>query len=215
VEAAFLAGLAVRMLGRVAEKGKAVGLGEGFHLRNHHRPGAQAAEAGEIGVVDDAEFRDVRPVEECPVEEALHAEAVKDPVELEIPAFGVAQVEETGLEFGRHATQGDLVGAGVVLHFGPRFVRHPLATGGGWEAEPELAHPARKGGVGDLQPVFFAELFVHALEVAVALLVELAQEVRVEGGGQGLGGTLDSPHRCPRRRRARRGAGVGEHNEGA
>ncbi len=39
----------------------------------------------------------VTPVEEPPVEKALHAEAIEDAVELEIPALGVTQIEQTRL----------------------------------------------------------------------------------------------------------------------
>jgi hypothetical protein len=34
--------------------------------------------------------------------------------------------------------------------------------------------------------MLLAEFFMHALEVAVALLVELAEQIRVKGSGGGL-----------------------------
>lgn len=83
-EAAFLARFPIRMLGRMAQELEAVAPSEDFHLRDHHRVGAQPAPAGQIGVVDDTERRRIAPMHQGQMQEALEVKAIEDGVELQI-----------------------------------------------------------------------------------------------------------------------------------
>jgi len=80
------------MLEFVAAEGEAVWRAEGGRLRGDQRVGAGAAQPRQIGVVDNAVPRGVAPKDQGLVEEALHFEAIKGGVELEVPAFAVALI---------------------------------------------------------------------------------------------------------------------------
>src|SRR5260370_13480922 len=112
------------------------------------------------------------------MQEALHVEAVKDRVELEMPALGVAQVKEAGLQTQPDGPHPQGEGAGVVLHLGPGLVRHPLAAQGHVRANAQLAQMAGQGEGFYSVAVPLSEFFRPPPYIAVALLVESAQYVR-------------------------------------
>ena len=85
------------------------------------------------------------------------------------------------------------------MHLGPGLIGHTITPGGRRQADAQLAQPPGEAGVFDRQAMLFLEFFKDALHVSVALLVELAQKVRVDGGGGGTCGHLsllgdDSAH---------------------
>ena len=97
-ETAFFACLAIGVFGSMAQETKAVSFGEGFHLRNDHRLGAQAAPARQIGVVNNTKSRRVTPMAQSQVQETLEVKTIEAGVELQIPALGVTQVKQAGLQ---------------------------------------------------------------------------------------------------------------------
>src|ERR1035437_11027787 len=109
-------GLSIGMPQRVAVVGEAILPSEGLHLRMDEGVGSGAAQPRQVGVVNDALPGGIAPEGERLVEEALHPEAVKGAVELEVTAFAVAQVNQAGDEPRAPTCQLDLVNTGVMLH---------------------------------------------------------------------------------------------------
>ena len=169
----------------MAAEHKAVSFGKGFHLRDDHRVGAQAAQTRQVGVVDDTHRWRIAPVGQSQMQEALHVEAVKDGIKLQIPALAVTQVKKAGLQAQQHRTHPQCEGAGVVLHLGPGLLGPTLAAQVHGRADAQLAQIPGEGGVLDRDAVLFPEFFRHPLGVAVALLVELAQEIRIDDLNRG------------------------------
>ena len=97
-KAAFLARFPIGVPRAWQRNRKPVGFGENLHLGDDHRLGAQAAQSGQVGVVDHANPGRITPVHQRSMQEALHLETIKDAIKLQIPALGVAQIKKAGLE---------------------------------------------------------------------------------------------------------------------
>jgi hypothetical protein len=91
-KAAFLARFAVGVILLMTEEAESILLGEGFHLRRHHRVPARSAQPCQIGVVDNADRRRMLPEHQSLMQEALHPKAIEHPIEAQVPSFGVTQV---------------------------------------------------------------------------------------------------------------------------
>jgi hypothetical protein len=110
------------------------------------------------------------------MQKALHAEAVEAAIEAQIAALRVAQVDHAGNQPRSGGAQLNLVGAGVMLHFGAGYIGHAattllLAT----LAQAELVHTTQDCGVGNFQAFFFHQLLVHTLYPSFAVRVEPPQ----------------------------------------
>ena len=95
-EAALFAGFAVRVPLLMTPELEAILLGEGLHLRDHHRLSPAAPQASQVGVIDNALPGDIPPVSQGFMKEALQLEAIEGAVKLQVAPFGVAQVKQAG-----------------------------------------------------------------------------------------------------------------------
>jgi hypothetical protein len=86
-----------------------------------------------------------------------------------MPALGITQVKETGLELGGRLAQSNGERTGVVLHLGPRLIGHTITPSLRRKPNAQLAQPASQAGVFDLKAMFFLELLKDALNIPVAL----------------------------------------------
>jgi hypothetical protein len=107
-------------------------------------------------------------------------EAVKDGVELEVPALGVTQVKQAGLKAQPPGTHPQREGTRVVLHLSPGLIGHPLAAQVPGRADAQVAQLAGQGGVFDGDAVLFPEFFrdalgkpLHSWELAKARIDDL------------------------------------------
>ena len=158
---------------------EAVPFGEGLHLRNDHGVAARAAQPSQVRVVDDAFPGRIAPEHECLVQETLHRETVEDTIELQVPPFGVTQVDQAGDEPGPLLGEFHLGDRGVMLHLGARLVGHAVAACGLTAAQSQLAqHPCQRR-VPDLDALFLHEFLVDPLHPAVTLAVETLQQLGV------------------------------------
>ena len=133
----------------------------------------------QVGVVDDAPWGRVSPEGERFVQEAFHLEAIEAAVELEVAPLAVAQVEETGGDLVELLAQADRIERGVVLHLCSRLIGHLVAAAfGALLADAQFAQHPRQGGVAHFDAFFLGEFFVHPLDVASALLVEVCAALR-------------------------------------
>jgi hypothetical protein len=89
---ALFARFSIGMIARVAAKEKTVFPGEGLHLRDDERLGPGAAQASQIGVVNNALAGAVTPKHQRLMKEAYHFEAIKGAIKLEITPFAVALI---------------------------------------------------------------------------------------------------------------------------
>src|SRR6201987_2202470 len=64
--------------------------GEGLHLRDYYRLSTSAAQASQVGVVDNTLPRDIPPVSQGFMNKALHLEAIEAAVTLQVAPCGVA-----------------------------------------------------------------------------------------------------------------------------
>src|SRR6516165_191139 len=160
----------------MAHKLKPVLAGEVAHLRHHHGVGTTAPQTGQIGVVDNADLGGIAPEPESFMQKALHPEAVEATVEAQIAALGVAQIDHAGDQPSSGGAQLNLIGAGVMLHFGAGYIGHAattllLPT----LAQAELVHATQDSGVGNFQAFFFHQFLVHTLYPSFAVRVEPPQ----------------------------------------
>ena len=179
-EAPLFAGLAVAMLDFVAAEDKAILFGEGLHLRDDQRVGSGAPQSCQVGVVDDALASGVAPEHQPLVKEALHFEAIKGAVKLEITPLAIAQVDQAGDQRDAPARQLDLVETGVVLHLQTRLIRHSVAALPLGLADAQLAQPPRQGGISHRDAFFLHQLFIHAHHPTLALLIKPPQQLFIE-----------------------------------
>jgi len=114
------------------------------------------------------------------MQEALHLEAVKVAVKLQVTPFGVAQVDQAGDELGALSAQIDGIDGGVMLHLQARFIRHAVATALGRLAQAQLAHPPGECGILHREPFFLCQLLMHALNPARTLLVQSPEQIRID-----------------------------------
>jgi hypothetical protein len=119
--------------------------------------------------------------------------AVKHGVELQIPALGVTQVKQAGLQSQALGAHQQLERTGVVLHLGPGLIGHPLTTLRTRTDDAQIPQPPRQGRVFDRDPVLFPELLHHPLGVAFTLLVQLAQPVRIQHDSRRANGRRHLP----------------------
>ncbi len=187
-EAAFLARFPIRMSGRMAQELEPVAASEDFHLRDHQRVGAQPAPARQIGVVDDADRRRVAPMHQGQMQKALQMKAIEEGVELQIPPLRVTQIKQAGLEPQPLRAHQQRKRAGVVLHLGPGLVGHSLTALLTWAGDAQVPQTPRQGRVFDRDTVLFPQLLGHALGVALTLLVQLAEQVRIQHDFRGPNG---------------------------
>ena len=93
--------------------------------------------------------------------------AVKHGVELQIPALGVTQVKQAGLQPQPPGAHQQLERAGVVLHLRPGLIGHPLDNASGLgPADAQIPQLPRQGRVFDHDAVLFPQFFHHPLGVA-------------------------------------------------
>ena len=102
-KAAFFARFAIGMSAGMTDEAKAVAFGEGFHLRHDHRWAPRPRSRARLVLSIMQTGRRVTPMQQRPMQEALHLEAIKDAIKLQIPALGVAQIKQAGLELGRRS----------------------------------------------------------------------------------------------------------------
>jgi hypothetical protein len=84
------------MVEGMTDKLKVVLLAKGRHLGRYQGLATGTAQPGQIGIVNNALPGDISPIGQRLMEKALHTEAVKVGIELEVTAYGVAQVKQTG-----------------------------------------------------------------------------------------------------------------------
>ena len=114
------------------------------------------------------------------VQKALHREAIKHTVELEVLLLRITQVQQTGNHFRLPACQLHPIRAGVVLHFRARFIRHAITTSLRRLADPQLAQQASQCRIADLDSLLLEKLLVDALAPVFAVLIQTFQQLAVD-----------------------------------
>src|SRR5271166_1701491 len=127
-EAALLTGFAVGVSLFMTAELEAILPGEGLHLRDYHRLSTSAAQASQVGVVDNTLPRDTPPVSQGFMKKALHLEAIEAAVKLQVAPFGVAQVKKASHYSVELLPQLESIEGGVVLHLGPGFIGHLVSN---------------------------------------------------------------------------------------
>src|SRR5438552_18919175 len=90
--------------------------GEGLHLRDYYRLSTSAAQASQVGVVDNTLPRDIAPIGQGFMKKALHLEAIEAAVKLQVAPFGVAQVKKAGHDSVELLPELEPIDGSVVLH---------------------------------------------------------------------------------------------------
>ena len=179
-ETPFVSGLSIAMSNFMADEFKAVLLGERDHLGHDDGVLARASQAGQVRVVDNAFAGRMTPVHQRLVQKALHREAVKHAIELEVLSLRVTQVEQTGNHFGLPPRQLHPIHGRIVLHLHARLIRHAITTDLRWLANPQLGQQASQRRIADLDVLLLEKLLVDALDPVLTVPIKTLQKLSVD-----------------------------------